>query len=37
MTARNPFKTALAAGQPRIGLWLSMASPAMSISDGSST
>ena len=27
MPAHNPFKTALAAGQPRIGLWLSMADP----------
>ena len=27
MPANNPFKTALAAGQPRIGLWLSMADP----------
>src|SRR3989442_14096987 len=27
MPAHNPFKTALAAGQPRIGLWLSMAVP----------
>ena len=27
MPAQNPFKTALAAGQPRIGLWLSMAAP----------
>ena len=27
MPAHNPFKTALAAGQPRIGLWLSMAAP----------
>lgn len=27
MPAHNPFKTALAAGQPQIGLWLSMAEP----------
>jgi 4-hydroxy-2-oxoheptanedioate aldolase len=27
MTANNPFKTALAARQPQIGLWLSMADP----------
>jgi 4-hydroxy-2-oxoheptanedioate aldolase len=27
MTTRNPFKAALAAGQPQIGLWLSMADP----------
>ena len=27
MPAHNPFKTALAARQPRIGLWLSMADP----------
>ena len=27
MPAHNPFKTALAARQPQIGLWLSMASP----------
>src|SRR2546427_4650978 len=27
MPAHNPFKTALATGQPRIGLWLSMADP----------
>lgn len=27
MPAHNPFKTALAAGQPQIGLWLSMADP----------
>ena len=25
MPAHNPFKSALAAGQPQIGLWLSMA------------
>lgn len=27
MPAHNPFKSALAAGQPQIGLWLSMADP----------
>ena len=27
MPAHNPFKTALAAGQPQVGLWLSMADP----------
>ena len=27
MTARNPFKTALAERRPQIGLWLSMADP----------
>lgn len=27
MPAHNPFKSALAQGKPRIGLWLSMASP----------
>ncbi len=27
MTSGNPFKTALAKGQPQIGLWLSMADP----------
>ncbi len=27
MPANNPFKTALAASQPQIGLWLSMATP----------
>jgi len=27
MPAHNPFKTALAARRPQVGLWLSMASP----------
>ena len=27
MPALNPFKTAIAARQPQIGLWLSMAAP----------
>lgn len=27
MPANNPFKTALAAGKPQVGLWLSMADP----------
>ena len=29
MPAHNSFKTALAAGRPQIGLWLSMADPYM--------